>query len=123
MSGTDNPNSSRFDDILEGVDIIGTLIDRELPKLAGQLQQITERLDGLSGQLEYADEAEAGESLLGDMRLRLELLEQRFLNFERASEEHFGDLQEKLESLSATLSEIQEELAAIREKDPPRQPT
>lgn len=114
MSEDNKPATSRFDDIIEGVDVIGTLIDRELPKLSSQLQSITERLDGLSGQLEYAEDSEAGESLLGDMRLRLELLEQRFLNFERSSEEHFNDLAEKLDLMAGTLSEIQEELSTLR---------
>ena len=108
----------QWEDILEGVDTIGTLIDRQLPRMAEQLEQITERLDGLSGQLEYSTDSDTGESVLADMRLRLELLEQRFLTFERASEDRFGELVEKLDSLSVTLSEIQEELATLKRSSP-----
>ena len=120
MSSDEKSGPHQWEDILEGVDIIGTLIDQQLPQMAKELQQINERLDGLSGQLEFGTESDSGESLAAELRLRLDLLEQRFLNYERASQEGLGELLEKLEMLSVSLSEIHEELADLKQKPAPR---
>ncbi|MCK4857340.1 MAG: hypothetical protein KAT58_05190 [candidate division Zixibacteria bacterium] len=96
--------AERLDDISEGVDVIGTMIDESLPAMVQSMSHLQERVEEIAEQIGERSDAD---SLAGDeLSDRLELIEQRFLAFEQAVHERFGDLSEDMRELQESLSEL-----------------
>jgi predicted nucleic acid-binding Zn-ribbon protein len=100
-----------LDDIIEGVDIIGTMINDMLPQIVDDLAEMRGRLEEIdeaspSEQTEPADTA----GQFADLGERLELLEQRFLAHEQTSLDRYSDLRENLDEIKMALAALHDRL-------------
>jgi hypothetical protein len=110
----DNGDYRPFDDIIEGVDAIGTIIDQELPTLAGELEHIRSRIDDLAGsmprsqpktQLDGFDPAELVD--------RIDLIDQRLIANEQIESDRFSGIVDELSKVNSSLSDLHDKLDAI----------
>jgi chromosome segregation ATPase len=100
-----------LDDIIEGVDIIGTMINEMLPQIADDLADLRERLGKTAGEaaLEQSPVQDTAAEV-ADLSERLELLEQRFLAHEQTSLDRHTDLKEELDELRMSLGSLHDKL-------------
>jgi hypothetical protein len=111
MPADQQPEGLRpLDDIVEGVDIIGTIIDKALPEISADLSQIKEHLQLLSERSGIADSESTETPPIAQVIERLSLIERRVLEIEAANQERYEELNESLEGLRLSIVELHEKL-------------
>lgn len=103
-------------DIVEGVDIIGTMINDMLPQIAEDLADLRQRVDDLAeSDLPRLSSSEEGSAGVADVSERLELLEQRFLAHEQTSLDRHTDLRDDMNELMMSLADLHNKIDSLIE--------
>jgi hypothetical protein len=103
-------------DIVEGVDIIGTMINDMLPQIAEDITDLRRRIDDLAESDLPRLSASADDSAgVADVSERLELLEQRFLAHEQTSLDRHSDLRDEINELMMSLADLHNKIDSLLE--------
>lgn len=110
----DDEEVDPLDDILEGVDIIGTLINDMLPQMADDLAEMRERINQMDeGRPAVTAPAAYDSADFSEINERLDLLEQRFLAHEQTSLDRYSDLKEEINDLRLSVSSLHDRIEEL----------